>query len=76
MVQSSLPSNGGSLGGSSALITEMRALRGAFASGNAQIAKAIADNTPVIQGSFMDDIKVYKSSQAGKRKANFIVSPT
>ena len=74
--QIGLPSGGGAGNRSGAIIAELRSLRLAVVQSDISNQKAIADNTPVIQGTMMDDIKVYKSSQVGKRKANFIVSPT
>lgn len=71
----SMVSGGGSKNDNSAVISELRSLRLAVARSDANNIKAIAENTPIIQGTMMDDIKVYKSSKIGERKSNFVVQP-
>jgi TP901 family phage tail tape measure protein len=74
--QAGLPQGNSNNGSNAALISELRSLRLAVIQSDISNQKAIADNTPVIQGTLMDDVAVYKASQVGKRKSNFIVSPT
>jgi TP901 family phage tail tape measure protein len=69
-----LPQGSNSSGGNMALINELRNLRLAVVRSDANNVKAIADNTPVFQGSVMDDVAVYKKSLTGKKKSNFIVA--
>jgi len=74
--QSMVNGGGGSRNDNSALISELRSLRLTVARSDANNVKAITDNTPVVQGTMMDNVKIYKASEIGKRKANFIVNPT
>jgi hypothetical protein len=70
-----LPQASSSSGSNTALINELRSLRLAVARSDANNVKAINSNTPIIQGTMMDDVKVYKASKVGERKSNFVVSP-
>jgi len=72
----SMVNGGGSKNDNSSMVSAINSLRLAVARSDANNVKAITDNTPVVQGTMMDNVKIYKASEIGKRKANFIVNPT